>query len=210
MCSSTCCSTENPRFKVRPVLEGHRLVITYNLLVQSQMPVKSIPSAADLTGSRDNIRRLLTQWNDGFDQSPMLHPKRLLYRLDYQYSDASLCFAALKGIDSQRGRALQVAAETGLANIYLANVERIRLSDEEDSSLDEDGGIQMCRLVTLDGVEIGTRVTCDETDFIQYKPYLDHDADESEHEGYTGNEGAPITYTYRDTVCFLSLPMKTT
>ena len=100
----------------------------------------------------------------------------------------------------QRGRALRDAAETGLADIYLANVERTRLSDEEDYSLDEDGGMEMCRVVTLDGIEIGTHITCDETDFGQHKPYLDRDADESEHEGYTGDEGAPITYTHRDTV----------
>lgn len=123
-----------------------------------------------------------------------------MYLLEHQYSDASLRYEALKGADAVRARALKVATEDGIADIYLANVERTSMGDEGDDYLDEEGSTDLRRIVTLDGREVVSGMSFDGCEFVQGDPYQDREPDDEHHEGYTGNEGAPITYYYRDTV----------
>lgn len=179
-------------------------MITYNLVLKDLQGILEIPSAAGIDGSRGVLTTLLTKWNDraGAESSP--YPSRLLYRLEHQYSDASLRYDALKGVDATKARALRAAVDDAPASVCLANIERVVRGDEDyDVDVEDETSLEMRLVVTLEGEEIGTKLSCEEFPFVQHRPYEDRDADESEHEGYSGNEGAPVTHTYRDTVRYL-------
>ncbi len=100
--------------EVRPVRTGHRVVLTYNLLLAGEEHA----SAFDDTGAVDALVPLL---DDHFTQPTDLPswrrsekapepPDRLVYLLDHGYTSRGLNWRSLKGADGHRARLLQAAA----------------------------------------------------------------------------------------------------
>jgi hypothetical protein len=105
--------------EVRPVTEGYRVALIYNLILNEDAGRITFPSAT-------RTRQLLT---DGlgsyFTTSPQEAEHRggvnkLVYLLDYQYTPKSLSWEGLKNIDRLRASALSEAATTLDLEIYLA------------------------------------------------------------------------------------------
>lgn len=184
--------------QVKAVTSGSRLVITYNLATESSAGPLYGQTAGRMDIENNHFRSLFANWN----KTPAA--KSLFYLLEHQYTDASLCYDSLKGKDALKARALKQAADHGSVNIYLASIERTSMGDDDDPDMEEDMGVYMRRLVNLEGDELTTNIEIDMDQFVQSDPYQDREPDDEEHEGFTGNEGAPITYYYRDTVCMAS------
>lgn len=105
--------------EVRPVTEGYRVALIYNLILKEGADRIAPPSAA-------LSRQALTDTLDDYffsspkDEDSHGRAKKLVYLLDHQYTPRGLSWRALKNIDRLRASALsEVAAKLDL-EIYLA------------------------------------------------------------------------------------------
>jgi hypothetical protein len=119
------------RHEVRPVKEGYRIVLTYNLSIAAdaaQGAGAAGARAADAEADLDLSRRLREhfgtplppRWDwqkDAPDRDP---PNRLVYLLDHQYSQRGLAWHRLKGEDAARVATLRAAAEAADCEVVLA------------------------------------------------------------------------------------------
>lgn len=111
------------RHEVRPVSSGHRIVLTYNLLLEGETDVTDSP--------RESVETLATLLDEHFTTARptarMPHrnssappPDRLVYLLDHQYTTRALSWSRLKGGDARRAAALRAAADLAGCDIVLA------------------------------------------------------------------------------------------
>lgn len=120
------------RHEVRPVKEGYRVALTYNLFADGKgAPVKA-PSASTTEGSVDALVEafgehfetpLPARWSWPSEKAPREPPQRLVYLLDHQYTQQGLDWQRLKGNDRFRAEALLAAAEVYGCEAMLALAE---------------------------------------------------------------------------------------
>ncbi len=106
--------------EVRPVKEGYRITLTYNLMLEKE------PTAAEPEGVEANpalveaLVELLREhfetplpprWRGKQEEPLRKPPNRLVYLLDHQYTQRGLSWQRLKGSDATRSAALVAAAE---------------------------------------------------------------------------------------------------
>lgn len=118
------------RHEVRPVRSGHRVVLTYNLLLHDDPPTAlSVPAhppegagqlAAFLTSHFAAPAEKASWQRTGAPAEP---PHRLVYLLDHQYTEHSLRRGLLKGVDGPRVEALRDAAQAAECEMALALAE---------------------------------------------------------------------------------------
>ncbi|KAH6672517.1 hypothetical protein B0J14DRAFT_74998 [Halenospora varia] len=198
--------------EVKPVLSGRRLVLTYNLIHQS---LGSQELSANTDKSMAKLRAILSDWQEGLDESndELLTPLAFLF--EHQYTDTSLCFNGLKGNDRQVATYLRQACDEFKFCLYLANFDRTI-----EGGCDEDEGwgggsdfheiIEECdrstslkRVVQLDGTEVAKDMDYSEDLFTRLDPFEDVDPDDEDYSGFTGNEGVSTTHFYHRTVAIL-------
>ena len=139
--------------EVRPVKDGNRLCLIYNLIQQhADKKRQKALAAPDYDAEIIAATKLLADWIKGPDTPP-----KIVYLLEHQYSLAGLSFSGLKNADAARGRVLAQAAqragyavhlgivhieETGAAEpTYYDPYDRSRWGrgyDEEERGADED------------------------------------------------------------------------
>lgn len=115
--------------EVRPVKEGYRIVLTYNLMLDggnAAAPAASTPEAAvealsDLLRQHFETPLPPSSWQP--DGPPREPPSRLVYLLDHQYTERGLGWPRLKGNDAGRVAVLRAAAERLDCEMVLALVE---------------------------------------------------------------------------------------
>ncbi|ETI24626.1 hypothetical protein G647_03995 [Cladophialophora carrionii CBS 160.54] len=108
--------------EVKPVTAGYRLVLTYNL-IRHGAPQGGQVTPAKSFEEKYNLIAALTKYNEYLQQFDDL-PNFLVYRLQHQYTQASLRADLLKGADLGQLQCLkQVADELGF-ELYLANMEK--------------------------------------------------------------------------------------
>jgi hypothetical protein len=191
---------------VKPVNDGYRLVLTYNL-IQSSL---GAPQSAAIFGSRtQKLRSTLARWKKGYTADAEGCPSVLAYQLDHQYTNANLRFDLLKGDDQLIARYFREGcAEEGFS-IYLANIvkEVTRAEDVGYGYGDEinditDESLTLSNVIDLNGTVVIDSMGFNEDDIVQ-SDIFDRSSDEEKFEGYTGNEGAQTIHWYRDTVSFV-------
>lgn len=101
------------RHEVRPVKEGYRVVLTYNLLLRGEAGVFTDEElveelAEELAIYFDSPRP--PRWGRG-DDPPRDPPNRLVYLLDHAYTERGLDWKSLKGSDARRATMLRAAGE---------------------------------------------------------------------------------------------------
>lgn len=197
------------RHEVRPVTEGWRLTLIYNLCRQGTAPE---PPRYD--AERARLAALLRHWPE--DGQP-----KLVYPLKHAYTPASLSFAALKGADAARAAVLAAAAgdagcdlhlalltieESGSAE-YCGDYRRRCWRDEEDED-GEDEDFEVIELIDgaqllsdwqrPDGTAAGLGKVPLEDEEVSPPDALDDitPTEQSFHEA-TGNEGASFERSYR-------------
>ncbi len=102
--------------EVRPVTEGHRLSLVFNLCLRPGDD--DTPRAApDYTAAVDRLAQRLAEWGRGGDATD-----KLVWLLDHGYSEAGLSFDVLKNGDAAVARVLALAAERAQCALYAALV----------------------------------------------------------------------------------------
>jgi hypothetical protein len=125
--------------QVRPVSDGYRIVLTYNLLLSSD-GASALPQVA--SRELDSLERRVhdffqtpppPRWSGASPEEP---PDRLVYLLDHQYSQKGLGWNRLKNGDAPRTAALREVARRLDCEIFLALAdvhETWSCDDESDS-----------------------------------------------------------------------------
>nr|KAK5448394.1 hypothetical protein LTR18_001482 [Exophiala xenobiotica] len=116
--------------EVKPVTSGHRLVLTYNLVRQGRSPGGL---SVAFGGQYDRLVYALRHYDTSLEpnRSGSPCPQYLIHQLSHQYTQIGLRADRLKGSDLGQVQCLQkAAAELGFA-LYLANMERVVVRDDE-------------------------------------------------------------------------------
>lgn len=200
--------------EVKAITSGYRLVLTYNLIDLSQGLERS---AAMLSREKRMLQHIIPFWARSIEEPLSKAPDFLAYKLDHEYTDASLKFQSLKGLDKVRAEYLREVCAWANVCFYLASMERTvvgsceeeysgygrweRYRTQEIHTLEEvvEESTELKRMIDLDGSVLAREVSIDEADIVQENPF-DRNPDNEDFEGYTGNEGASATQFYHDTV----------
>jgi len=98
--------------EVRPLQEGNRLCLVYNLTLAKAKKVLTAPRTADRI---DEVAAVLRSW-------PAEGPRKLAVPLEHQYTQGGLVWDALKGLDRTKARVLNEAASRTGCVAYLARL----------------------------------------------------------------------------------------
>lgn len=177
------------KYEIKPIVSGHRLVITFNLIKAGTSESK--PSAKALDKRAARIDKLLKLWRNDEDEEPIY-----VYSLDHQYTDVSLSTANLKSRDRAVVRCLQDACLTNEFYFFLARMDRVEDTDPYEKN--DKPHVYLNNLLAPDGTQLKDSIYIDEAQIIQYD-HFDRDPD-SDEEDYTGNESMPVARRYHDTV----------
>lgn len=208
------------RHEVLPVTEGHRVVLTYNLVLKGEPAVADLPEGpVDSLVSRVKEHfetPLPPRWSH--DDSSPLPPDRLVYLLNYQYTAHSLGWNRLKSGDAISAAALREAARRLDCQIYLVLADvhetrdcvddydrrdryRRRWRHEDVGSLPEVGDLINSEIKLRHFVGEGRPLQAF-TSFVAAHELCysiassDLEPFESEHEGYMGNWGNTVDHWY--------------
>ncbi len=117
------------RHEVRPVTSGHRVTLTYNLLVEARAGTDGGGNGPAVADADDEL--LAGHLTEHF-ATPVVHryrteqgppPSRLVYLLDHEYSERGLDWSRLKGSDIARAAGLRTAAAAAGCECALALTE---------------------------------------------------------------------------------------
>ena len=205
--------------EIRPVTEGHRVCLVYNLVVSPGGRV-----AASVPDYTDHADRIAEEIRARFSASDA--PEKLVWLLDHDYSEAGLSFESLKNVDAAVGRTLIAAApragcvlhaaivhveESAAAEYYgRGYVYEIMDIDEEDYELGEIFE-RRCELddwmhPNLGSVEYG-QLELNTFELMPPEKIMDWEPDESRLLEASGNAGAEIERLYRK-AAFVLWPAK--
>jgi hypothetical protein len=113
------------RHQIRPVRSGHRIVLTYNLLLRGDTaPEASAPTEAAIVEAATACfgehfaTPAAPRWRG--DSAAGEPPTRLVYLLDHEYTRRGLSWDRLKGRDARRAAVLREAAERADCDVVLA------------------------------------------------------------------------------------------
>ena len=117
------------RHEVRPVKDGYRIVLTYNLRLvgdrigtaAAESPPETVDALAELLCEHFETPLPPPRWPK--DAPPREPPSRLVYLLDHQYTERGLGWNRLKGNDAARVAALRAATERLDNELVLALAE---------------------------------------------------------------------------------------
>ena len=128
------------RHEVRPVKEGYRVALTYNLRAEGGGAGVSSPPAAEVT---EPLTRAVGKY---FETPPPdlwrdLPYRVLVYLLDHEYTQRGLAWQRLKNADAVRAAALQEAARQLDCEILLALAE-VRETREPEETRGMRGGYE--------------------------------------------------------------------
>lgn len=216
--------------EVKPVRTGHRITLTFNVFLDDgedrvdlgEPPADLATEAATLLDRHfaTAVKRSTRQVGD--DRPPI----RLAYLLDHQYTERSLSWGRLKGVDAERAALLRQAADVahceatlGLVEIqetYEAEVEwaprrgswGYDQEDDEDADDEEAGiGYLIDSDVTLTHWRCGAPETLQvanlylrDDELCTSTPTQELPALESEYTGFMGNYGNTVDRWYRRAV----------
>lgn len=206
--------------EIRPLKNGYRLCMTYNLTLADSRRKKGI--AAPAYGSAVNtIARLLTDWRAGSEAG------RLAILLEHRYTEDGLRPDTLKGNDRSQAEVLFEAAEQADCMAWLVMVTLWKSGGTEDGGYgyygsddyhwSEDSGAdyhEVCGRYEMDEVFDGSlsadhwsdqegeqagfgKIILDETEIVAATALEDTLPSEEDYEGYTGNAGMTLERWYR-------------
>ncbi|HHX82790.1 MAG TPA: 2OG-Fe(II) oxygenase, partial [Pseudomonadaceae bacterium] len=106
--------------EVRPVKQGYRVALTYNLIARGGVQPGEVP-VQDISALASTVQTFwqtpaAPRWSGDTETEA---PDRLVYLLDHQYTQSGLTWAHLKGADAVRAEALRKVAERLDAEIFL-------------------------------------------------------------------------------------------
>ena len=114
--------------EARPVTEGHRVSLVFNLFIRSG---KKWTGAPDYTGLTAEVTACLEKWRDGAATD------KLVWLLDHAYSEDGLSFETLKNTDAAVASVLGSAADGAGCEAYAAVLHIDDMGEPEFDYVDE-------------------------------------------------------------------------
>jgi hypothetical protein len=205
------------RHQVKPVTSGHRIVLTYNLLLRRGVAGSATALDAKLV---DDLAGCLDQHFAASES-----PDRLVYLLDHEYTRRGLDWTRLKGTDAQRVSLLAAAAKRAECDrtLALADIHETwsayepergyrrwsHRDDWDDDSFDADGSddYELEELIESEvrleswidrhgGRPVTVNLAIGDDELCASTPSGDLDPYSSEYEGYMGNWGNTLDRWY--------------
>ncbi|MEU8898684.1 2OG-Fe(II) oxygenase [Nocardia sp. NPDC048505] len=120
--------------EVRPVTEGFRIALTYNLIATecSSPDFARHPSAALMAEQLRAHFDTPVESADSYPRSAPRPPRQLVYLMDHQYSQSGFGWDRLKGRDATRTGMLLAAADLAGCDTSLALAEAEECYEEDD------------------------------------------------------------------------------
>lgn len=191
--------------EVKPVKEGHRVVLTFNVVLRQEATRVSAQHSPALLSA---LKRYFAA-----DAGEMSTDRLVIY-LDHQYSEKGLSWSLLKGADRARAEALRSAAETMDLSVYLALAEiheswtatpggeggrraRYQSSEPEPDELIDDSTVLNHWVGSDDAHKRLGELLVQDHQIDWTRETEDEDLVNSEYEGYMGNYGETLDYWYR-------------
>ena len=200
---------------VQPVVSGHRLVLTYNLIREGPDRTTAPPPSVLFDPTR-NLELAIKQWQIETQRSG-----HLIHMLEHQYSEANFGLHSLKGHDQARATHLCQAANKHDVCVYFAHFKHTvsgGVDEDDDDSygyrndveihdiVDEcDSDWTLTTLFTTEGCKIAEGLDMNPEDFIEEERLEEEGPDYEDFEGWTGNEGANTTHYYHRS-CIVMFP----
>jgi hypothetical protein len=205
--------------EIRPLREGHRLCLVYNLTLAKAKKSLSAPRVSEHI---DKISPLLREWSA--DESA----RKLVVTLGHQYTEDGLAWDTLKGVDRVKAQVLAEAARRADCKAFLAlltfwesgsavdtggyGYRRRRWGGgyyaDDDSGpheMDEvfDSSLTATHLCDREGETLPVDELSVEEDELLDPEALRDVVPEEDYEGYTGNEGMTLERWYRHAAILL-------
>lgn len=184
--------------EVLPVRTGHRIALTYNLLMSGDTSQRE--AARDVVAEATTLitSYFTTVVTPRYGGAPRI-PTRLAYLLDHSYTPRALAqgLGRLKGVDAERAAVLTAAAERSGCEVTLslADVHEIRDDGSDDEYLIA-SDVSITRWLTPEGQVVEVNLGLDDDELAATTPSRSLRAYASEHEGYMGNYGNTIDRWY--------------
>ncbi|HTU16775.1 MAG TPA: 2OG-Fe(II) oxygenase [Gemmataceae bacterium] len=201
--------------EVRPLRDGHRLCLVYNLtLARSKKRITAPRSAEPI----ERLRQILEEW------AKKDEPRKLVVTLEHQYTQDGLTWDKLKGVDRAQARALVDAARQADCRAYLAVLtfhesgsaeytggyrRRRRWDDEENEpsnyEMEEviESSLMADHFLDGEGNPLPILELPVEEDELLDSEAIKDTTPEEEFEGYTGNAGMTLDRWYRHAAILL-------
>ncbi len=192
--------------EVRPVTEGHRLSLVYNLSLDSGGGGLGAPDYADLAAP---VAECLAEWRDEGSTD------KIVWLLEHEYSEGGLSFETLKNTDAAIAQVLAEAADRVDCELHVAvlKIEEYGLPEvdgyspwgwDDDDGADADMEEVYERWASLDAwaARDGSRpdlgaLWLNEAELLPIGALDDAEPDERRLEDSTGNEGPTLEFIYR-------------
>ena len=118
--------------ETRPVLEGHRIALVYNLVLRGLGASGAACQAPDYAAQVEAVAGLLGAWSRKEQAGA-----KIGWLLDHDYSEAGLSFTDFKGTDASVARTLSNAAERSDCELHAAIVH---IEEHGSAEYPDDGG----------------------------------------------------------------------
>jgi hypothetical protein len=174
--------------EVKPLTSGYRLVLTYNLVQDSQIQRQA---ASLLTLNRERLATSLAECHNILSNQSCS-----IYILDHQYTEASLQLGQWKGRDAAVGHYLNhVCTANGFYFLFANMTSSFR--DEEDEYRDDYIGLD--HVISPNGQRISGSIRIDKENILDDEAFSGP-CDSEDEEEFTGNTHMPAEYRYHKTV----------
>ncbi|GAQ83930.1 hypothetical protein KFL_001690080 [Klebsormidium nitens] len=190
--------------EIRPVTEGYRLALIYNLIAQN---TAQILAPADNRSAVQNVLDAIQAWGKDADG-----PEKLVMPLEHQYCTKSLSFQTLKGSDiGTIDIVLQaaIAASGPRFHVYLGMLKKEEVGggygDDMDDMEVQDFSLELLHIIAPElGAVAFDRLPIDEEFEVLPEGALEgHEWDDEQIEEATGNEGASMERWYHHAALLL-------
>jgi hypothetical protein len=180
--------------QIEPVLTGHRWVLTYNLIQDSE---NIFPTTSALESQVTEVEKVLSEWHGYYPY--------IAYPLNHQYTTRTPGLAHLKGLDYQRVRAVaEACSRNGGCQLWLAHLElRKTIPNDEHTEWDVESGSHLLNVCNTDGVELALTISVTLVEACLFGQIMCTDREPDSRYGgeYMGNSHCDLEEIYSDRVC---------
>jgi predicted 2-oxoglutarate/Fe(II)-dependent dioxygenase YbiX len=125
--------------EVRPVTSGHRITLTYDLILHGGAPAVHVTDDATVAEAARHLREhFSTRVRHRYRDTTSEPPDRLAFLLDHEYTEHALSWARLKGADAHRAWLLRAAADAAGCETVLSLTEIQEIWDAADDDYEDD------------------------------------------------------------------------
>ena len=118
--------------EVKSIESGFRLALVYNLV--RTMP-STLSASSSILRARDELGDPPQSWDRAVEKEITYTSDTLIYRLDHQYSNASISYDTLKGQDRTKADYLREFCSANNVCLYLANMQRTKEGGCQDEDI---------------------------------------------------------------------------